>query len=305
MKRQQGAGDPRNITAWGMVPTPFTRTGDVDHASLHRVVTHLRSCGCDGFIALGAIAEPGTLSRSEKVDIVRTIAVAAGSAPVAGAVLALEPERFDADLNALSTQTRDVLSAIMIPVNSPDPDLLEAAIEHAGLASGLPVILQDLPRFSGVHIDTSDLAAAVSASSCCMAVKCEAPPTYERIRFLSEHTSTALISGFGGLGLVDDVIAGASSVAIGSTPTREVVEAMRRALDGRYEEASAMIGTVASRIHFETQPGANVAIRKRYWQRAGVIETHVVRQPTRGFGPELEEHSLVHHPAVSPFGLTT
>ncbi|VTS64008.1 Dihydrodipicolinate synthase [Gordonia terrae] len=289
-----------------MVPTPFTRTGEVDHASLHRVVTHLRRRGCDGLIALGAIAEPGTLSRGEKIDAVRTIAAAAEDAPVAGAVLALEPDQFESDLVAVSVETHNALSAIMIPVNTPDPNFLSAAIRRAGDVSGLPVILQDLPRFSGVHIDISDLAAAVSASSCCVAVKCEASPTYERIRFLSANTSSAgLISGFGGLGLVDDVIAGASSVAIGSTPTGEVVEAMACALRGRYAEASAVIGSVASRIHFETQPGANVAIRKRHWQRAGVIETSMVRQPTRRFGPELEEHSLVHHPAVSPFGLTT
>ncbi|MFE7416067.1 dihydrodipicolinate synthase family protein [Rhodococcus sp. NPDC057529] len=300
----RGTGELRRVTAWGMVPTPFTRDGAVDRPSLCRVVQHLRRCGCDGVIALGAIAEPFTLSPRERSDVVRTIATAADGAPVVGAVLSLDSDRFAVDFDALEPSALGVLDAVMIPVTTPDPNSLRSAIARAGDVSGLPVFLQDLPRFSGVHVGHADLIEAVSASPSCIAVKCEAPPTYERIGLLAAHTEATLISGFGGLGVVDDVIAGASSVAIGSTVTRAVVDATRLALAGRYDDASTVIGTVAARIHFETQPGANVAIRKRHWERAGVIDTHVVRAPTLPYHSEFEKHSAVHAPGVPQPGLS-
>ena len=70
-------GGVSSVRAWGMLPTPFTWDREVDLVSLERLVRHLRRSGCDGFIAFGAIAEPVTLTASEKSDIVRSIAAAA------------------------------------------------------------------------------------------------------------------------------------------------------------------------------------------------------------------------------------
>lgn len=286
-------GGVSSVRAWGMLPTPFTWDREVDLVSLERLVRHLRRSGCDGFIAFGAIAEPVTLTASEKSDIVRSIAAAAEGAPVVGSSVRVDVDGHVADFHELDRDSRARLDAVMVPVTSTDPRSVSSTICGANEVSGLPVILQDLPRWTGVEIGVEALVAAVDSSPSCIAVKCEASPTYERISALSRRTGVTPISGLGGLGVVNDVIAGARAVAVGSTATAEVVAATTLALRGRYDEAIATIGAVAARIHHETQPGANIAIRKRHWEMAGVIDTHEVRNPTAPFRPDLEPHSAV------------
>ncbi|MCZ4520505.1 dihydrodipicolinate synthase family protein [Rhodococcus ruber] len=291
---QRALGHETGVVAWGMVPTPFDCDGRLDAPSLRRIVRHLLDNGCDGLIALGVIAEPLTLTAAEKSEILETIESVAGGVPVVASVLALESGSFGTEFATLTAKARRSVSAVMIPVTASSAEGVRASVATAHEAAGVPVIVQDLPRFSGVEISPHHLAAALNESPECIAVKCEAMPTYERIEYLDRNTRVELISGFGGLGVVDDVIAGASAVAIGTTATREVATAIRLALVGRYHEAAAVVGRAATRIHYETQTGPNIAIRKHHWMQAGIIETDVVRPPTRRFEPALRKHAALY-----------
>lgn len=75
----------------GVVPpvaTPFTATGEIDHASLERLVNYLVEGGVAGLFALGSTGETAYFTDTQRVEILETIVRAnAGRVPViAGAI---------------------------------------------------------------------------------------------------------------------------------------------------------------------------------------------------------------------------
>lgn len=283
------------VSAWAMAPTPFTRDGaEVDVASLTRFVHHTVAQGCSGFIALGVIAEPATLSPAERLTCVRTIAEAAPSRPVVATVMALDTHMARTEATAMADSLGADLAGLMLPVTDADPRVVRAHLRAVHDATGCRVVVQDLPRATGVTIDVDDLASALGGLDFVSGVKCESPPTFARIARLRALTDVTCISGFGGIGLLDDVISGATSVAVGVTPAAAVVAALGAARLGRHGEASRLIGEKAALIHLETQPGQSIAIRKEHWRRAGVMAHRTTRTPTPAWSDDLDAHSRAH-----------
>ena len=63
----------------GIVPslnTPFDEDGEVDHASLRRLVNHTVDAGCGGMLGLAVAGEHSTLSHGEKTEIIKSVAEA-------------------------------------------------------------------------------------------------------------------------------------------------------------------------------------------------------------------------------------
>jgi len=77
----------------GVMPamtTVFNPDLSVDHANVARHAQWLIENGCSGLICLGSLSEAGTLSFTEKVDILKTVIKAlGGKAPVVGTVSSL------------------------------------------------------------------------------------------------------------------------------------------------------------------------------------------------------------------------
>lgn len=283
------------IDAWAMTPTPFTRDGaGVDTSSLIRFARHANEQGCAGFIALGVIAEPTTLTLEERLMCVETIAGAAPSSPVVATVMALDSGVAVKEATALTRSLGKKVAGLMVPVTDSDPTHFRTHLRAVHDATGCQVLVQDLPRATGVEIVVDDLAAAVSGLDFVAGIKCESPPTFVRIARLRALTGLTCISGFGGIGLVDDVVSGASSVAIGVTPAAAVVDALASARLGRPAEAARLIGEKSALITYETQPGQSIAIRKEHWRRAGVISHRSTREPTRPWTDDLDAHSTAH-----------
>jgi 4-hydroxy-tetrahydrodipicolinate synthase len=58
---------------YSVLPTPFRAGGDVDHASLARVVDLAVAAGVDGVTALGVTGEAARLSDRERTAVVETV----------------------------------------------------------------------------------------------------------------------------------------------------------------------------------------------------------------------------------------
>ena len=95
----------------------------------------------------------------------------------------------------------------------------------------------------------------------------------------------------GGIGVVDDFLAGARWAAAGISRPEVLVQAVRRIESGDLVGAQRMIDPVASLISYETQPGTSIAIRKEHWRRQGVIGDSAVRRPTMSYDPAFDVHS--------------
>jgi len=139
-----------------------------------------------------------------------------------------------------------------------------------------------------VHLAVDDLADALADLAFVPGVKCEAPPTYQRIARLGARGIKGLMSGLGGIGLVGDLTAGAATaVAIGVTVPEAVVAAARSWTAGDDARALAHIGRYAGRIDYETQQGPSIAIPKEHWRRQGLLSYGDVRSSTSAWTTEL------------------
>jgi len=266
-------------TAWGMLATPFTADlAAVDHGSLRALVEYLRGQGVDGLIVLGVIGEPDMLSMREKRRVLHTVIEAAGPCPVIATAMPLSRPVRELDLTLFGTDLRHELSAVMIPVTSSDPEKLRDDVDHAARVSGLPIVIQDYPLSTGIHIALSDLLNVVTGDSRIVAVKAEAPPSFQRISELRATSADLhLIAGGGGVGIIEDLAAGADAIACQATPVATLLRAAASAREGRIDAARAELGVVAALVNYEVQQQSSIAIRKEHWRRLGVISHAGVR----------------------------
>ncbi|MFG2583418.1 dihydrodipicolinate synthase family protein [Streptomyces malaysiensis] len=269
-----------SIPVWGMVLTPFTPTGAVDHVSLARHVSALVADGVQGLIALGVIAEPIALTRAERGQVLDTVLEHAQGRPVVATVMSLDHDDRRLDLRDVVAPRRDHLQAVMVPVSSSHADVLVRDLKDTYQNTTLPLWLQDYPMPTGIHIGLSDLLRVLAAVPEVAAVKCEAPPTFWRIHKLAAAQSNlTLLSGMGGANLVEDLVAGARVVACGISRPRVLVDAAAAWDVGDLASTRAHLGRIAGLIGLETQPGTSVAVRKEHWRRRGIISSATVRPP--------------------------
>jgi 4-hydroxy-tetrahydrodipicolinate synthase len=134
--------------------TPFTGEGALDLDGAQRLADHLVSQGCDGLVLSGTTGESPTTSNAEKAALVEAVRAAVGGrASIVTGVgtfdtrhtveLALEAEKAGAD---------GVL--VVSPYYSrPPQDALEEHFRTVADASGLPVVLYDIPGRTGTRIE--------------------------------------------------------------------------------------------------------------------------------------------------------
>jgi 4-hydroxy-tetrahydrodipicolinate synthase len=280
---------------WGVLATPFHGSGQaVDHRSLRTEVEFYRQAGATGVVALGVFGEAASLSLAEQAEVVATVADAGGGLPV---VAGLSP-RSTAPAVELAVLLRqaagDALIAVMAQVNSPNPDTFARHLDALHGECGVAVVIQDYPLASGVTISPGALAAVVARCPYIAAIKCEAPPTAAAIAVLARSAPVALFGGLGGVGLIDELAAGAAGAMTGFSYPEGLIAAVRAYADGGFAAARDAFGPWLPLANFENQPGIGLAIRKDILRRRGLIAESAVRSPAPGFPadlvPLLENH---------------
>lgn len=280
-----------SMQLWGMVATPFLPGGAVDESSLRTLARTLLDRGCTSLVCLGVLAEPASLSATEKIEVLAAVSEEAGSAPVVATVMSLDRTAAVEEAREFTDTLEGRISAIMVPVSHSDDHTFRENLRAVHAASGLPLIIQDLPKATGVRIETAALIKAVDGLEFVQAIKCEAEPTFERIRHLASRVNCRLVGGFGGIGLVDDLRAGATGMAAGISRPEVLAQAIHQWQSGDERGASSLIAGISGLINLETQQGPSIAIRKEHWRRQGVIEHAGVRPPTIPWSAAFDAHS--------------
>src|SRR5690348_15640930 len=163
---------------FSVVPTPFAPSGDVDHASLARVIDLFIAGGVDGFTALGVTSEVARLSDRERDAVLETIVARVGRrVPVVAGTTA------DGLRNCVeySRRARDAgAAALMISPPRMAKINSDAVVRHyAEVASAvdLPIIVQDYPPISGYAMEPSLLVRIAREVPAARTIKLEDPPT--------------------------------------------------------------------------------------------------------------------------------
>ncbi|OIK01732.1 4-hydroxy-tetrahydrodipicolinate synthase [Streptomyces sp. MUSC 14] len=134
--------------------TPFTEAGALDLDGARRLAARLVAEGCDGLVLNGTTGESPTTSDTEKAELVAAVRDAVGDrvALVAGVGSADTRHTVELALGAQKAGADGVL--VVTPYYSrPPQEAVEAHFRQVADASGLPVMLYDIPGRTGTRIE--------------------------------------------------------------------------------------------------------------------------------------------------------
>lgn len=266
-----------------MLPTPFDADGDVDLASFSRLVACARNAGCTGVVTLGVMGEAPRLTDSERGPIIDAVVAAAGDDVTVTVGVSAESGR------ALAARVRDAQSAgataVMIaPATMAKPNLEStyAYFAAAQEATRVPIIVQDLPDQTGVHLDPAFIAKLHEELPDARYLKLEDPPTPQKITRVIEATggTMGIFGGLGGVFLFEELRRGAIGTMTGFAYPEVLVAVHKYLVAGCVGRARDIFYAWLPLIRYETSAGIGLAIRKEIIKRRGLIDTANVRPPS-------------------------
>ena len=288
---------------WGVLATPFAGPElAVDRESLTRLAGHLETTGATGLTVLGVFGEAARLSAGERREVLATVVDAVALPLVMGATSLATAPLLD-EVRMAQDVAGDRLAAVMVQVHSPSADVLRAHLQAVHDATGAAVVVQDYPVASGVRIGGEDLARALTGLPFVAAVKAESPPTAVSVGTLARRLDVPVFGGLGGIGLLDELAAGAAGAMTGYSFPEGLLACVRAWQDDGFEAAREALLPHLPLIAFEQQPGIGLALRKACLQRRGLVDAAAVRPPAPGFPEALREQVERHVDVVTSGGL--
>jgi len=254
--------------------TPFDAEGAVDHGRVWELAHHLVETGSDGLVVAGSTGESPTLSDEEKVALFRAVVEAVGSRAwvVAGTGTYSTAHSVELTRRAEEVGCHAVM-AVTPYYNRPSQAGLVAHFEAIAGASGLPVMLYNIPARTGRRIE-ADTLARLAAHPGIVAVKDavgDAAFTTETVEavgsgmavYSGDDVNTLPIMAVGGVGVV--------SVAahLAGRPIKRLVEA---AAAGDLAEARRLhqaLAPLCRALFLEPNPMPVKAAMNELWEPVG------------------------------------
>ena len=287
---------------WGVLATPFA--GDdllVDHDSLGRLARHYEQVGATGLTVLGVFGEAARLSTVERAAVLSSVGDAVALPLVVGATsLATAP--LVEEVEQAQGVAGERLAAVMVQVPSPAPAVVRRHLTAVHDATGAALVVQDYPLVSGVVIAADALADAVEGLPFVAAVKAESPPTAVSVGTLARRLDVPVFGGLGGIGLLDELAAGAAGAMTGYSFPEGLLACVDAWRDGGFGPARAALMPHLPLIAFEQQPGIGLALRKACLQRRGLLAGAAVRAPAPGLPEALRAQVERHVDALTGGG---
>ena len=260
--------------------TPFHQ-GQVDYASLKKLVAYQIKGGIDGLVPVGTTGESPTLSHEEHLDVVRAvIATAAGRVPVIAGTgsnsthEAVELTKLSPDAGA------DAMLVVAPYYNNPPPAGLFRHFCAVAAATDRPIILYSIPGRCGVEIGVPVVERLRAKFPHVRWIK-EAGGSVDRVDQLKQALGSdiTVLSGDDSLTLpfmsvgAEGVISVASNLFV-----REVSQLVRLALANDFAKATKLhrkLYPIFKTLFIEPNPvPIKVAVL-----RAGIIVSAEVREP--------------------------
>ncbi|MEO8519985.1 MAG: dihydrodipicolinate synthase family protein [Acidobacteriota bacterium] len=268
---------------YSVLPTPFLASGDIDEASLRRVVDLFIAAGVNGVTALGVTGEVARLDDGERRRVLEiVVSQAAGRIGVVagtsadGTRLAIGHSRHAREAGA----TAVMVSPPRLPKLNSD-----AVVRHyAALADAvdIEIVVQDFPPISGFTMESALLARIAREIPRARTIKLEDPPTPFKTSRILEACGEVPVRIFGGLGgvfLLEELLAGANGAMTGFAYPEILVAIVSLYRAGRIDEAADYFYRAVPLMRFEFQEGIGMAIRKEVLHRRGALASATTRPP--------------------------
>ncbi|HEY6569042.1 MAG TPA: dihydrodipicolinate synthase family protein [Candidatus Limnocylindrales bacterium] len=266
---------------WNIVPTPFLPDGELDVASIPRLVSFVRATGVDGLTILGVLGEAARLGDEERTTVLRTaLEAAAGSIPICVGVSHASTDR--AIVYAREAEAAGAHSVMLAPPPLARPTDAALRRHYLAVASAIsiPVVVQDHPASSGVPMSVDFLLALAVEAPSCRVIKLEEEPTPPKAgRLVDGSPDVIVLGGLGGEMLIEELRRGSHGTMTGFGFPEILVAVVRRWFAGDRDGAAALFDRYATVVRFENQAILNLAIRKVVYQRRGAIAHATLRAP--------------------------
>jgi len=284
---------------WGIVATPFlTPDFVIDKSSLRREIKFFRTIGATGVVALGVFGEGAALDSHEQIDVVSTVIDEAQGLPIVVGISERTTATAIEQAKGILAVADGKVSALMVQVNTPTPQELIEHLTQIYNQTKLGIVLQDYPVVSGIKISVSQILETVKQCPFIVAIKSESPPTSQAIAGLSAHTDIPIFGGLGGVGLLDELAAGAAGAMTGFSFPEGLLETLDAWNSGGADAAREAFSKWLPLANFEAQPGIALAIRKELLKQRGIFNESIVRAPAPEF-PEILRPMLMSHFAAA------
>ncbi|MEZ0070144.1 4-hydroxy-tetrahydrodipicolinate synthase [Streptacidiphilus sp. MAP12-20] len=138
--------------------TPFTADGSLDLEGAQRLAVHLVDAGNDGLVVNGTTGESPTTTDAEKAALVRAVLEAVGDRAHVIAGVGTNDTRHTLELARQAEQLGAHGLLVVTPYyNKPPQEGLYRHFTAVADATGLPVMLYDIPGRSGIPIATETI----------------------------------------------------------------------------------------------------------------------------------------------------
>lgn len=272
-----------------MLATPFQENEELDLPSIGNLMGKARQSGCEGVVALGVTGEAARLTDAERRAVAKEVIGHANGLPV---TLGTTAAGTSAAI-AYSLEAQELgAAAVMISapaMGKPNPESLFAHYRRIADAVDLPIVVQDYPQTSGVHMAPDFIARLYREIPGVHYLKLEDPPTPTKITAIRAAAGEGLgiFGGLGGMYLLDELARGSAGAMTGFAYPEVLVAICRAMAEGDRAEAERVFYRHLPLLLFEFQEGIGVGIRKYALQQRGLIANGRVRHP----GPQITEET--------------
>lgn len=286
-----------DVTAKGVFvisATPFTDDGAIDLESLDRATDFYFEKGADGITILGMMGEAPKLTMAESNDVAARAIARAGDRPV---IVGCSSPALAA-IGELGKSVMDMGAAgIMVaPPGTLKTDGQIVAYYHdvaQALGDGVPIVLQDFPLATNVHIAPEVISRIVADIPDMVMLKHEDWPGLSKITAIRNaegegQRRISILCGNGGVFLPEELARGADGAMTGFGYPEMMVEVVALVAKGDKDRAQDIFDAYLPLIRYEQQPGVGLAARKHVLAKRGVIASPMIRPPGRGLSAEAQ-----------------
>lgn len=287
----------------GVIPpivTPFLANGELDVASLQRLLDFQIAAGVNGVFTLGSSGEVGFLTDAQRREVVRQVVrIVDRRVPVLAGVNDMSTNRVVEQIRMAEQEGADAVVATVPYYVRPSLDEIESHFRTLELSTSLPIFAYDVPV--RVHVKLGhELLVKLGLEGIIVGVKDSSGDDVAFQRLVAANRAAGSpLALFTGHEIVVDgaLLAGADGIVPGlaNVDPASYVRLFTAARDGRWNDAHRIQSELAAlfEIVFQAQgvsgEAAGLGAFKTALQILGIIETNRMAHPVPSLGGETVE----------------